>query len=250
MIPKIIHYCWLSDDPFPPKIQRCIDSWKKVLPDYELRLWDFNRFPREKAAWVREAFDSKKYAFAADYIRSYALYTEGGIYLDSDVEVLKSFDGFLNLPYVLGQESTSGHIEAAVMAATKGSPLFKTILEHFEGRHFINEDGSMEICPMPLVLDKVIRKNFRRVDIGSISDFDFDPSHISVFPNDYFSPIHLKTMKLEKTKNTVAIHHFTGTWTTPYHRFKKSVQRFIGPHITWIIVSAKGLFKKGLGIKR
>ena len=99
MIPKIIHFCWLSDDPYPKKIQFCLDTWKKKLPDYEIMLWDFNRFPKDKSVWVSEAFDARKYAFAADYIRFYALYNYGGIYLDSDVEVIKNFDDFLHLPY-------------------------------------------------------------------------------------------------------------------------------------------------------
>lgn len=86
MIPKKIHFCWLSGDEFPPLIQYCIDTWEKVLPDYEIILWDTKRFDINSIAWVKEAFEAKKYAFAADYIRLYAVYTEGGIYLDSDVE--------------------------------------------------------------------------------------------------------------------------------------------------------------------
>ena len=88
MIPKIIHFCWMSGDPYPEKIQKCIDSWKKILPDYEFWLWDSNRFDMESSVWVKEAFAARKYAFCADYIRCFALYTYGGIYLDSDVEVL------------------------------------------------------------------------------------------------------------------------------------------------------------------
>lgn len=99
MIPKKIHYCWLSDDPMPEKLLKCVESWKKYLPDYELVKWDLKKFPLSKNPWVREAFENKKYAFAADYIRLYALATEGGIYLDSDVEVLKSFDDLLKYPY-------------------------------------------------------------------------------------------------------------------------------------------------------
>ena len=89
MIPKIIHYCWLSRDEFPPLIKTCIDTWKEQLPDYEFILWDTNRFKLESNIWVQQAFDTKKYAFAADYIRLYAIYNFGGIYLDTDIEVLK-----------------------------------------------------------------------------------------------------------------------------------------------------------------
>jgi Mannosyltransferase OCH1 and related enzymes len=97
MIPKIIHYCWLSNDPIPSNIQHYMDSWKKYLPDYEFIHWNFDKFDKSSSRWVSEAFDNKKYAFAADYIRLYALYHYGGIYLDMDVEVLKSFNPFLSL---------------------------------------------------------------------------------------------------------------------------------------------------------
>ena len=97
MIPKIIHFCWLSDDPYPQEIQRCLDSWKKILPDYESWKWDRKRFDINAIPWTKEAFEAKKYAFAADYIRLYALYNYGGIYMDMDVEVLKTFNPFLKL---------------------------------------------------------------------------------------------------------------------------------------------------------
>ena len=90
MIPKIIHFCWMSGDAYPEKIKKCIESWKQKLPDYEIWLWDTNRFDINQSIWVKEAFEAKRYAFCADYIRCYALYNYGGVYLDSDVEVLKS----------------------------------------------------------------------------------------------------------------------------------------------------------------
>lgn len=120
MIPKIIHYCWLSDDPVPEKLQNYMKSWKKYLPDYEFMKWDFKRFPKDKCAWVSEAFDNKKYAFAADYIRIYALYNYGGIYLDMDVEVLKSFDDLLSLPYFLCCDEDGEGPEVAAFGAGGG----------------------------------------------------------------------------------------------------------------------------------
>ena len=104
MIPKTIHYCWFSGDPYPDLVKRCIRSWKRSLPDYKLRLWDVKSFDFDSVPFVKEAMAEKKYAFAADYIRLYALYTEGGIYLDSDVEVFKSFNSFLNNSFFTGTE--------------------------------------------------------------------------------------------------------------------------------------------------
>ena len=115
-IPKIIHYCWLSENPVPEDMLRYMATWKEHLSDYEFIKWDFNRFDINSSVWVKEAFENKKYAFAADYIRFYALYHMGGIYLDSDVEVLKSFDDLLDLPYFVGAEKAQTP-EAAVIGA-------------------------------------------------------------------------------------------------------------------------------------
>lgn len=170
MIPKKIHYCWLSGDPFPEKIQMCMDSWKKVMPDYEWKLWNTETFDVEHSVpYVKEAFANRKWAFVADYIRMYALYTEGGIYLDSDVKVLKRFDEFLchsfftsmeYHPFVVerdnalagidieGNRLTEGYIsgiqlQAAVMGAEMGCPFVKDVLDWYGDKHFVKPDGTL-----------------------------------------------------------------------------------------------------------
>ena len=121
MIPKLIHYCWLSNDPVPESLQRYMDSWKRVLPDYEFVLWNFDNFDKSTSLWVRQAFDNKKYAFAADYIRLYALYNYGGFYLDMDVEVLRSYNEFLQLREVICFEnSKDNRLEVAAFGVEKG----------------------------------------------------------------------------------------------------------------------------------
>ena len=111
MIPKRIHYCWLSDEPFPRKIRKCMDTWRKTHPDYEIVRWSTENFDVESIPYVKEAFEAKKWAFAADYIRMYALYTEGGIYLDSDVVLLKRFDDFLDNSFFSSMEYHTAQIE-------------------------------------------------------------------------------------------------------------------------------------------
>lgn len=170
MIPKIIHYCWLSNDPFPDKIQMCIDSWKKVMPDYELKLWNTQNFDIENSVpYVKEAFANRRWAFVADYVRMYALYTDGGIYLDSDVKVLKRFDDFLHHsffssmeyhPFIVERDNSlndvdeEGHrisnnyvsgieIQAAVMGAEKGHPFVANVLNWYQDKHFVKPDGTM-----------------------------------------------------------------------------------------------------------
>lgn len=212
MIPKKIHYCWLSEDPIPAKLQVCINSWKHYLPDYEIVKWDLKKFPLENSIWVKQAFEKKKYAFATDYIRLYALVTEGGVYLDSDVEVLKSFDDLLHLPYFICKENSPQGIEAAVIGAEQGCAWLKKCLSYYKDRFFINDNGKMEMQVLPAVLLSILKKNYTLQSISQISEFDFSQHKVCYFPYDYFSPKNYVTKKMQITKNTYSIHHFAGTW--------------------------------------
>lgn len=221
MIPKKIHYCWLGDDEMPPKIKKCISSWQKYLPDYELILWNKQKFDVNSIPWVKEAYEAKKYAFAADYIRCYALFHEGGIYLDSDVEVLKSFNDLLHLPYFMGKE-THNSIEAAVMGTEKGNPLFKEMLTYYHDRHF-NENGVFDTTTMPNLLEKKINDCFSINEISSLSQFHGDPKILNIFPSDWFSPKSYATGEINKTDNTYSIHHFEGSWFTKKQKRKLKI---------------------------
>lgn len=218
MIPKIIHYCWLSGDPYPEKIKYCIDSWKKFLPDYEFMLWDLNRFDINSSIWVKEAFEVKKYAFAADYIRLYALYTYGGIYLDTDVEVLRSFDSLLDLKYFIGKENTPHGIEAAILGAEKGTIWIKTCLAHYQNRHFNLGLGKFDTEVLPSIILNILSKEYEIIDINRKDEIDKNSTNkIFRFPVDYFSPMTWDTHELNITNNTYAIHHFAGTWKKTRH---------------------------------
>ena len=215
MIPKLIHLCWLSGDPYPEKIKYCIDSWKKYLPDYEIMLWDAKRFDVNSTPWTKQAFDAKKYAFAADYIRFYAVYNYGGIYFDSDVEVIKSFDEFLHLPYFVGIEAHPEGAELAAFGAEKGTVWIKTILDYYEGRNFIKDDGKMDQVPMPAAVGKVLRRNYYWTLIHSLDEFDPDPSRLCLLPVDWFCAhprSHWHGPRYYITKNTHSIHHFASSW--------------------------------------
>jgi mannosyltransferase OCH1-like enzyme len=129
MIPKIIHYCWLSDDPVPADYERCTATWKAKLPSYEFMLWDAKRFDINSVIWVKQAFEVGLYAFAADYIRLYAVYNYGGIYLDMDMEAVKPFDPLLRSGLMLAYENhKSKNIEAGCFGAEKGHPYIRTNL--------------------------------------------------------------------------------------------------------------------------
>lgn len=145
MIPKIIHYCWLSGDEFPPMFKKCIHSWEKQLPGWEFRLWDKSCLEEIDEPWVHEAYKAKVYSHASDYIRLYAVYKYGGFYLDCDVEVLRDFSPFIELDYVLSKENSNwGYIEAATFGAHAGNPYLKKCMEKYHNRHFIKDDGSYD----------------------------------------------------------------------------------------------------------
>lgn len=218
MIPKIIHFCWMSNDVYPEKIQKCIDSWKKYLPDYEFVHWNYDRFSRGTSKWVDQAFDNKKYAFAADYLRVYALYYYGGIYLDTDVEVLKSFDDLLDLPYFIGKENSSAGIEAAAIGSEKGNALIKDILDSYEGQEFVAPDGKLRVEPMPIRFRACVDAKYIFHEINSKEEFVYASNVINVFPQDFFSPKRFDTNAIEISERTYSIHHFAATWAEPYNR--------------------------------
>jgi mannosyltransferase OCH1-like enzyme len=217
MIPKIIHYCWLSKDPYPEKILHCLDSWNKILIGYKIILWDWNKCEEESIInnWIKEAYSVKKYAFAADYIRLYAVYKYGGIYLDSDVEVIKSFDDLLHLPYFIGKEAVGNRIEVAAFGAEKGCKWIEQCLDYYKDRHFII-DGVLDMKVMPDIIHDIISPISKYKEISSIESFIKEDSTFCIFPRDWFCaniylPNHDKPT-LTITNNTFCIHHFTNTW--------------------------------------
>ena len=235
MIPKLLHLCWLSGDAYPAKIARCLKSWKTVLPDYEIVLWDTNRFPLSQSRWVKEAFESKKYAFAADYIRFYALYNYGGIYMDSDVEVLRSYDDLLDLPYFVGAEK-AGTPEAAIIGAETGCDWVKQCLDYYDNRPFIKADGSLDIRKLPEIMVEQIEK-LKPVHVLSldesknIRELDFN-KEVLVMSDEYFSPKVFDSREVELTPYTYAIHHYQNSWFSPkakaYYRFRTFLIRIFG----------------------
>lgn len=227
MIPKIIHYCWFSDDPYPDKIQNCIESWKKHLPDYKIKRWSYENFPPGKSKWVDEAVNAKKYAFAADYIRCYALYTEGGIYLDSDVEVLKSFDPLLKFPYFIGEEN-DGAWEAAVMGSVKGNLLFGQMINYYDSHDFLTPQGGYNVEPMPFILRRIGNEIGDVRYINSIDDFTQDSNILQILPFDYFSPKSYKTGEFKLTDRTFSIHHFTASWHGKKEFLYETIAKFFG----------------------
>jgi len=246
MIPKKIHYCWLSGDEFPPLIQKCIATWKDKLPDYEFILWDSNKFNLDSNKYTKQAFEEKKYAFAADYIRLFALYHHGGIYLDTDIEVLKSFDGLLHLPYFIGTEGNE-IIEAGVFGAEKGTDWVDDCLRFYDNKPF----DKNKVNTLPRVMMKQIqeKKSIKELNNDILpKDVSYtNDNQLYMFPKDYFCAKNHSTGIIEKTNNTFCIHHFAMSWIPKeiifLSNFKKYLMRVFGVKFITSVISMLHLDK-------
>ena len=220
-IPKIIHFCWLSKDEYPELVKKCIESWKKYLPDYEIMIWNTDNFDVNCCTYTAQAFAAKKYAFVSDYIRLYALYNYGGIYLDSDIEVIKSFDDLLNQKaFTCFQNSYS--VAAWIFGSVKGNPIFKEFLDHYKDRKFILDDGSMDLTPNPVPITETCKKHGLK-----LKNVEQKLDYITVYPQDYFCPYDHVNEKLNITENTYSIHYFNAAWFTDEQKEKLTKRRKI-----------------------
>lgn len=223
MIPKKIHYCWFGKGKMPELALKCIESWRVNLPDYELKEWNENSFDINSNFYVKEAYESRKFAFVTDYVRLYALYTEGGIYMDTDVEMLKNLDSFLDLPAFSGFEDNM-HIPTGIMAAEKGSIWAKWQLEYYSGRHFLLPDGTLDLTTNVDIIGGLMEEKGFILKNGL---YNFQ-NIITIFPKDYFCPKSHTTGKIELTENTYTIHHFAGSWKSSSDRLKRRIVHLIG----------------------
>ena len=208
MIPKKIHYCWFGGNPLPELAQKCIASWKQYCPDYEIIEWNETNFDVNCNRYCAEAYAAKKWAFVSDVARLYALVTEGGIYMDTDVEVLKPLDEFLELDAFSGFESFD-RIPTGIMAASKGQAMFTELLNDYNNASFFNADGT------PNLTTNVTRITESCLKHGLVlNNTEQTVNGFTLFPNEYFCPKDCDTKVLTITENTYTIHHFDGSWVS------------------------------------
>ena len=206
MIPKIIHYCWFGRGPKSELAQKCIESWKEFCPDYEIMEWNEDSFDVDSNQYVKEAYEARKYAFVSDYVRLYALCTVGGIYMDTDVMVLKNLDGYLDDEAFCGFESKT-KINTGTLACVKGFPLFQKLLADYEDRVFLRTDGTLDMTTnVEMVSKRLIPWGF--IPNGEMQTVD----GLVIYPKNVFCPSHKKLNNSDYMADTATIHYFAGSW--------------------------------------
>ena len=219
MIPKVIHYCWFGGNPLPELALKCIESWKKYCPDYEIIEWNEKNFDININKYCKQAYECGKWAFVSDVARLYALVNIGGIYMDTDVEVIKPIDDFLCCEAFSGFESEI-YIPTGIMAAEKGQPFFEELLSSYNNISFVDENGNMDLTTNVVKITEASEK------------YGFVPNNqkqtvagLVLYPKDYFCPKNNKTGVIEITDNTHTIHHFSGSWHTEDRVYFSELQK-------------------------
>lgn len=242
MMSKIIHYCWFGGNPLPKSAEKCIKSWEKHLPDYNIIRWDESNFDIDSIPYTREAYAAKKYAFVSDYARFWILYHHGGVYFDTDVEVLKPIDDIVEAGNFLGVEQQDENIITVApglgLGVEKNNRMLKELMEIYQNSHFILEDGTLCLkniveITTELLLDKGLKNT---AEIQQCYGF-------TIYPKEYFCPIDYQTRELRVTENTRTIHHYAESWVPKLTRLKNALGRFLGSKTLQVLVGIKQILK-------
>ena len=223
MIPKIIHYCWFGHGEMPQLVKDCIASWHKHMPDWDYKLWNEEAFDVSRNAYAKEAYEAGKYAFVSDYVRLLVLKTEGGVYLDTDVEVFKPLDDLLDWKAFAGFEGSKHQpMGTCVLASEPHGEWITEMFQAYNDRHFVKPDGSMDMRTNVQFITSIMAANGFRQD-GTEQDY----RDLHVFPVDYFSPRHT-TGEYLRTENTYCEHKGLASWGEQRKGWKYIVLRLFG----------------------
>lgn len=231
MIPKTIHYCWFGKKDLPPEAKRCIVSWKKICPDYDIIRWDENNFDVNQNPFIKAAYEAKKWAFVSDYARLKVVYDNGGIYLDTDVELRKNLDSLREHGCYIGIQQNEFLCTTGLgFGATKSNPVVLKMLESYDDLTF-SESHTLELsCPR---LNNAVIRSYGLVSNTEITDLP----EVTVYPPQYFDPYGGKNLLCDET---YSIHHYAASWTSEKNQFKRKIARWIGQDN---IISIKSLLK-------
>lgn len=210
-IPQIIHYCWFGKGQLPELAEKCIASWKKYCPGYEIIEWNEENYDVNACAYAKEAYQEKKWAFVSDYARFDILYKYGGLYFDTDVEIIKPIDEIVQIGPFTGKEDEAGARVAPglALAAYAKYPLFKEILDYYQTQHYI-VDGVYNQNTIVWYMTEILKKHglTNSNEIQIISD-------MHIYPKRFFCPMDYYTGALDITGDTYSIHHYTESWKSP-----------------------------------
>ncbi|MGG7147404.1 glycosyltransferase family 32 protein [Clostridium butyricum] len=226
MIPKKIHYCWFGGAPLSDLNKKCIESWKKFCPDYEIIEWNEKNFDLHCCSYVKEAYEAKKWAFASDYVRLYIIYKYGGIYLDTDVELIKPLDHLLEYECFLGTEEMNVINTGLGFGAKANNEHVKLMLNEYSNLHFKISENVYDFIPCPQ------RNTLPFLKLGYIKENRIQKiGNTVIYPTEYFCPLNFETKELKITKNTISIHHFNGSWITDEEKqLTKKIEMFKKKH--------------------
>ena len=220
MIPKVIHYCWFGRNPLPSLAIKCIESWRKYLPDYEIKEWNEDNFDVNIIPYTQEAYQVGKYAFVSDYARFWILYKYGGLYFDTDVEVIKPMDDIIARGPFMGCEKDVS--DTSVASVAPGLGLYKEILEMYSKLSFVNKAGTYNQKTIVQYTTEILCE-YGLKEGNEIQEC----AGVWIYPKEYFCPLD-QTLTLHITSNTRSIHHYDSSWLSPQKRIIKKIKRFLG----------------------
>lgn len=250
MIPKVIHYCWFGRNPLPTDAKKCIESWRKHMPDYEIKEWNEDNFDVNIIPYTKEAYEAKKYAFVSDYARFWILYNYGGLYFDTDVEVIKPMDDIVAKGPFMGCEKEVdksaknknakdiGVAPGLGLGVTPGLGLYKEILDAYADFHFLNEDGTLNTKTVVDYTTEILDRH-GLLYTNQIQEC----AGVWIYPSEYFCPLNYYTGKLTLTENSYSIHHYKASWHSKKDKLKKRLSNLLGERCTKFVVKIKSIFK-------
>ena len=242
MIPRIIHYCWFGRNELPPLARRCIASWKKYAPEYSIVEWNEDNFDFKESRYAAEAYSVGKWAFVSDYARFRIIFENGGLYFDTDVELLQGCELVIGNKAFMACDKNYMISPGLGFGAEKHSTIIKACLDTYNDRDFLRRDGSMDLTTVVEICSSVLR--YRGIigtdDVAFYNDF-------TVYPCEYFAPKEYGSNKVSITKKTISIHHYDSSWLSSrqkkHARVVSFIEQIFGKRLVETLVDIKRIMK-------